>query len=1183
MPVFLLMATTYAQTEIKIWNGTADKTWYTDSTTASIYRISTAEQLAGLADLFPPNATATQNFDGKTIILMNDIMLNDITDWENWGTNPPANVWTPIATGVVAARWFQGTFDGNGHIISGIYISNTTDYQGLFGRTQSNKTVIKNLGITKSYIKGGNYSGGIVAENKGKLYNSFAISTKVVNHNFKDHYIGGLLGYNFSTLSEVNNCYFAGEVLDTGGDPHFYGGGIVGKNNSGKVSNNYYDETTNLTARTSGNDLPGTGNGRTTEEMQSQNFVDALNNVAGSAFTSAVNKWDFNGGYPVLLPDETAPNLFDKKFAEGEGTESSPFEINDEQQLKNLSVLASQVDLRGYYFKLGQDIKLPEGIWVPIGTETKPFNGNFNGNSKTISNIRTNENLSYQGLFGSVGSNGIVKNIGVIDSDIKGKDYAGGIAGYSAGTISNSHSTATVSGNKYIGGFVGHNAGTINSSYSTGNVSGTDYVGGFAGNNAKDIGIAYSAGKVTGKAYVGGFAGSNCESCNIVGGYYNKSINSDPRVEGIADTAMKSATFVKELNNIAVAFGANEWTAVTNGYPVLSNKIATSYDLANYFESGNGNKESPYLISTPKHLDYLSLLVGTGNENFKGQVFKLANDIELSPSKNFTPIGKISSTSNRIGAGNSFQGTFDGNGKTISGLYINSNAEYGIGLFSYVYNGGTIKNLKITDSNVKGKRYIGGLVGMLTDSDNATLGSLVENCSFSGTVTGTASTSDGGRGARAGGLVGYNYNAKIKNSYSTGEVNGNEDYVGGLVGDNVGAIDSSYSASVVKGNNVVGGLVGRNWNPLPTHLGTIDNSYSTGKVTGNNNVGGLAGYGSDIQATNMKKNYSTSAVTGNTNVGGLFGNNGDGKTEDSYATGSVNGQTNVGGLVGYLNSNSKLISNSYSVGKVTGNSDKGGLIGKKFALTGGANNSYYDKTINNAFEDDEGKTTSQLKNEETFENWDFEDTWAIDDEGIINKGYPYLKGIGEDMLICVADGKYKWGDGCELKTEQELCDEDANKVWEGGVCKTTPSSSSSTPSSTTPSSSSKPQTEQQICQASKGVWYKDYCYSTQADKNEAVCYEKEGQYWENNKCNKEPTPVQPATIASGKLIVRAIPNGINIENLPQNAKVDVYNLLGERIYSAYPGNPQILRILVQTKGIYLVKINNQTSLKVTIM
>jgi hypothetical protein len=72
---------------------------------------------------------------------------------------------------------------------------------------------------------------------------------------------------------------------------------------------------------------------------------------------------------------------------------------------------------------------------------------------------------------------------------------------------------------------------------------------------------------------------------------------------------------------------------------------------------------------------------------------------------------------------------------------------------------------------------------------------------------------------------------------------------------------------------------------------------------------------------------------------------------------------------------------------------------------------------------------------------------------------------------------------------------------------------------------------------------------------------------------KYTTPII-SQITSSKLFVQATNNVIQIANLPQNAKVEVYNLKGSVIYSANPGNPRILRIGVQTKGLYIVKVNS---------
>jgi len=123
-----------------VWNGTPDTSWYTGS---SPYTITTAEQLAGLASL-----STTNNFEGETIILGADIVLNDTSNFANWESSPPANQWTPIGT---SDSRFKGTFDGNGHTISGLYISDSlSDNKALFMYTEN--CTIKDLTMTNCYV-----------------------------------------------------------------------------------------------------------------------------------------------------------------------------------------------------------------------------------------------------------------------------------------------------------------------------------------------------------------------------------------------------------------------------------------------------------------------------------------------------------------------------------------------------------------------------------------------------------------------------------------------------------------------------------------------------------------------------------------------------------------------------------------------------------------------------------------------------------------------------------------------------------------------------------------------------------------------------------------------------------------------------------------------------------------------
>ena len=139
------------------------------------------------------------------------------------------------------------------------------------------------------------------------------------------------------------------------------------------------------------------------------------------------------------------------------------------------------------------------------------------------------------------------------------------------------------------------------------------------------------------------------------------------------------------------------------------------------------------------------------------------------------------------------------------------------------------------------------------------------------------------------GLFGYaGSSAVIRNLGLTGvSVSGNQ-YVGGLVGRNEGAVTASYTGGSVSGGLDVGGLVG--WSQ-----GTITASYATASVSGRQYIGGLVGqnYNGSVTAS-----YATGGVSGNIDVGGLLGQNFGGAVTASYATGRASGTNNVGGLVG---------------------------------------------------------------------------------------------------------------------------------------------------------------------------------------------------------------------------------------------------------------------------------------------
>ena len=217
--------------------------------------------------------------------------------------------------------------------------------------------------------------------------------------------------------------------------------------------------------------------------------------------------------------------------------------------------------------------------------------------------------------------------------------------------------------------------------------------------------------------------------------------------------------------------------------------------------------------------------------------------------------------------GSGLNAEFEGNGHTISNLYIHRRATVSVGLFARVGGSGIIRNTRVVNAEMEGRSYTGILAG-----------------SNSGTITA---------------------------SYATGSVSGRDNYVGGLVGDNSsgGAITASYATGSVSGDNYVGGLVGANSSGITA-------SYATGSVSGRATyVGGLVGDNSSGGA--ITASYATGSASGINNVGGLVGEN-SGAITASYATGSVSGRDNyVGGLVGD-NSSSGAITASYATGSVSG-------------------------------------------------------------------------------------------------------------------------------------------------------------------------------------------------------------------------------------------------------------------------
>lgn len=201
----LVPMTAFAEgTSVDNWDGTADTSWYTDHKTDNEYHFTTAEQLAGLAQLVN-DKTASVSFEGKTIYLDNDLDLS-------------GSQWTPIGDGSNHKRFFAGTFNGQHHKIMNLnhhYTGNEVVRNGLFGVVSDGGT-LKNLLVIDADIDSndGSLIAGILADwvNGGTVENCYT-SGKIEN-NVGSKFVGGLIGQ-CTWSTQVKGCGSNAKVIST--------------------------------------------------------------------------------------------------------------------------------------------------------------------------------------------------------------------------------------------------------------------------------------------------------------------------------------------------------------------------------------------------------------------------------------------------------------------------------------------------------------------------------------------------------------------------------------------------------------------------------------------------------------------------------------------------------------------------------------------------------------------------------------------------------------------------------------------------------------------------------------------------------------------------------------------------------------------------------------------------------
>lgn len=229
-----------------VWSGNSDISWYEES--REEFTLTSAEQLAGLAQL----VNSGTSFEGKTVFLGCDIRLNSGNFDENGvydGERSEIKDWTPIGR---KNSYFKGTFDGNGHTVSGIHIFTMDEYTGFFGYSTGE---IRNVSVVSGSVRGGDRTAAVCGYNRNGIvegcysdcfvYSSWwgggitgvtsgmgRVSRCANNGSIRANIsAGGICGMLTETHAVIEDCFNSGRIY--GG---LYGGGICGMNELAKIN-----------------------------------------------------------------------------------------------------------------------------------------------------------------------------------------------------------------------------------------------------------------------------------------------------------------------------------------------------------------------------------------------------------------------------------------------------------------------------------------------------------------------------------------------------------------------------------------------------------------------------------------------------------------------------------------------------------------------------------------------------------------------------------------------------------------------------------------------------------------------------------------------------------------------------------------------------------------------------------
>jgi hypothetical protein len=742
----------------------------------------------------------------------------------------------------------------------------------------------------------------------GYLYRTGVISSYATGSVAGQSNVGGLIGY--CSPAGLLNCYSTAYVSGESNT-----GGLVG------YFSNYYATDCFWDIESSGQISSTVGIGKTTQQMkQIETFLS----------WSCDNIWTINKGidYPRLYWEqkEGVP-LVPSSYWGQTGEPNDPIQIYTGQQLLSLGFMPCEWDK---HFILLNDIDMQEQ-GACIGDHSSyfiPFTGVFDGNNHSISNLHTDNNYTYNGLFGHIKDpNAVVRDLTLISPYIVGTDRVGSLVGYlEDGIVSNCHvSDGYVAGRDYVGGLIGESNESLYGLTSDAQVIGRHEVGGLVGYNPKIIENCFASGQVSGIQRVGGLVGSNGNSSITSGEIIDCLATADVNC---VNANFHSGGYFGGLTGMS--YGRIHGSRATGN--IKCDQLCNLGGLAGWSNNIISNSTAGSSVS--------------GGSNSGGLV-----------GYNCYPDGQIISCN-------------------ATGTVINYNTASSVRAGGLVgENRGLISNC-FASGKVEGNDNLGGLVGLNWDGN-------IIKCYSEGEVIGTSFV---------GGLIGYHLESDVFESYALGHVSGNDrvgGLIGQITNHhgNTNVIDCCAKGNV-QGNERIGGLVGCSYKGYEGRI-YITRCCAWGEVTGNTLVGGLVGLTDDYPGNIISKCYSIGNVNLTSDYGGgLIGEN-NGTVSYCYARGNVIGSAAsqyIGGLIGY---NDGMTSYSYAAGNVVGSTNNvGGLIGD--LNHDPISYCYWDITtggLDNGF--GTPKTTEEMQLKDTFigSGWNFITVWSIC-EGI---SYPRLQ------------------------------------------------------------------------------------------------------------------------------------------------------------------------------------------------